>query len=70
MEKINYVLDFRVGCNEQPMHQNIHTLYERLNSEQNFTQGIKFGDLEMETTGERERASKPGNHHEATMLKL
>lgn len=54
VEKLNYLLDFRVGCNEQPMHWNIHALYEILNSEQKFTQGIEFGDTEMGKAHKRE----------------
>lgn len=32
----------------QPVYQSIHTLYERLNAEQDVTRGIDFGETEME----------------------
>lgn len=59
-EKLNYSLNFRVGCN---VCQSIHTLYERLNAEQDVTRGIEFGDTEME----REQGGEspiPGNTKE------
>lgn len=62
-EKLSYSLNFRVGCSVQPVYQSIHTLYERLNAEQDVTQGIEFGDTEME----REQGGEspiPGNTKE------
>lgn len=69
VEKINYTLDLRVGCSEQPMHQNIHTLPKRLNSEQNFIQGTESEDTDM-VKNTQVRESKLGNHREVTVLGL
>ena len=51
------------------MHQNIHTLPKRLNSEQNFIQGTESEDTDM-VKNTQVRESKLGNHHEVTVLGL
>lgn len=51
------------------MHQNIHTLPKRLNSEQNFTQGTESEDAEMEKVHKQKRA-KLRKHCEVTVLGL